>query len=272
MIEDRGFEVRFREGHVYILPKGASFASAKVIGTWCGKLYRLDFQPISALMSSDNSESHLCELWHRRMAHLHHGALRVLREIVIGLPQFGTEHQEVCSGCALGKYTKTSFSSSEHRAAGVLDLVHSNVCGPMSQMSLSGHEYCVSFIDDYSRKTWIYFLKAKGEVFDRFQEFKALVENQTVKKIKVLRSDNGGEYASNKFEDFCTQHGIHRQFTVPYNPQQNGVAERKNRAIIGAARAMLHDQDLSLFLWTKACGTVVYAEQEPAQGWWEQDS
>ena len=259
-IEDRGFEVHFREGRVYILPRGTNVALAKVIGTRCGKLYRLDFQPISALMSSDNSESHMCELWHRRMAHLHHGALRVLREIVTGLPQFGTEHQEVCRGCALVKYTKTSFLSSEHRATRVLDLVHSDVCGPMSIVSLRSHEYYVSFIDDYFRKTWIYFLKAKGEVFDRFQEFKALVESQTGKKIKALRFDNGGEYTSNEFEDFCTQHGIHRQFIVPYNPQQNGVVERKNRAIIGAARAMLHDQDLPLFLWTKACGTAVYLQ------------
>ena len=80
-------------------------------------------------------------------------SLRVLREIVTGLLQFGTKHQEVCRGCALGKYTKTSFPSSEHRAIGVLDLVHLDVCGPMSTVSLSGHEYYVSFIDDYSRKT-----------------------------------------------------------------------------------------------------------------------
>ena len=74
-IEDKGFEVRFREGRVYILPREANFALAKVIGTRCGKLYRLDFQPLSALMSSESSESHLCELWHRRVAHLHHGTL-----------------------------------------------------------------------------------------------------------------------------------------------------------------------------------------------------
>ena len=73
------------------------------------------------------------------------------------------------------------------------------MCGPMSTVSLSGHEYYVTFIDDYSMKTWIYFLKAKGEVFSGFQEFKALVENQTGKKIKVLRSNNGGEYTSNEF-------------------------------------------------------------------------
>ena len=188
---------------MYIFPRGASFASTKVIGTRCGKLYRLDFQPITAaLMSSDSSTSHLCELWHRRMAHLHHGALRVLREMVTGLPQFETEHQEVCRWCALEMYSKTSFPSSDNRAAGILDLIHSDVCGPMSTVSLTGHEYYVSFIDDYSRKTWIYFLKTKNEVFNRFQEFKALVENQTGKKIKVLRSDKGGEYTGHEFEDF----------------------------------------------------------------------
>ena len=92
----------------------------------------------------------------------------MLRKIVTSLPQFSTEHQEVCRGCALGKYTKASFPSSEHIAAKILELVHSDVCG-------------------------------QGEVFNRFHEFKALVENQTGKKMKVLRSDNGDEYTSNEF-------------------------------------------------------------------------
>jgi hypothetical protein len=126
--------------------------------------------------------------------------------------------------------------------------------------SLSGCEYYLTFIDDYSRKTWIYFLKAKSEVFTRFQVFRALVENQSGKKIKVLRSDNGGEYSSRQFVDFCAQHGSRRQMTVPYNPQQNGVAERKNRAITGAARSMLHDQSLPLYLWAEACATAVYLQ------------
>jgi transposase InsO family protein len=84
------------------------------------------------------------------------------------------------------------------------------------------------------------------------------VENQTGKKIKVLRSDNGGEYTSTKFAYFCTQQGIRRQLTVPYNPQQNGVVERKNMAIVGVARLMLHDHALPFYLWAKACSTVVY--------------
>ena len=116
-------------------------------------MYKFDFQPMAALMSSGSSEEHLCELWHRSTAHLHHGALRVLREIVIGLPQFNIDHQELCRGCTLGKYTKASFPSSEHRASEILDLIHSNVCSPMSKLSLGGHEYYVTFIDDFSRKT-----------------------------------------------------------------------------------------------------------------------
>ena len=82
----------------------------------------------------------------------------------------------------------------------------------------------------------------------RFQEFKALVENQTGRKIQALRSDNGGEYTSKEFDGYCRQEGIKRQLTVPYTPKQNGVAERKNRSIVGATRAMLHDQSLPFFL------------------------
>ena len=99
--------------------------------------------------------------------------------------------------------------------------------------------YYVSFIDDFSRKTFIYFLRKKSEVFNRFKEFKALVENQTEKKIKVLRTDNSGEFCGNDFEEFCKQCGIARQKTTPYTPQQNGVAERMNKTLMEKARSML---------------------------------
>jgi transposase InsO family protein len=89
-------------------------------------------------------------------------------------------------------------------------------------------------------------MKTKGQVFKRFQEFKALMENQTGKKIKVFRSNNGGEYTSNEFNDFCAREGIKIELNVPYNPQQNGVVERKNRAIVEVVRAMLHDQGIPL--------------------------
>jgi transposase InsO family protein len=258
-IEASGYEVLFRDGQVLLFPKGSSINSTKVIGTRHEKLYKLMFQPTRALFHSTNS-SDLCELWHMRMAHLHHGDLRVLREIVTGVQDFSIEHQELCKGCALGKYTKTAFPSSDNRETSILDLIHSDVCGPMSLASLTGFLYYVIFIDDFSQKYWIFFMKTKEQVFSRFQEFKALVENQTGKKIRVLRIDNGGEYTSKEFMDFCAREGIKRELIVPYNPHQNEVAERKNRGIVGAVRAMLHDQGLPLFLWAEACYIAVYLQ------------
>ena len=111
----------------------------------------------------------------------------------------------------------------------------------MQTTSLRGHAYYAYFIDDYSCKTWIYFLKNKDEVFERFKEFKALVENLSKKKIKILRLDNGGEFMSNEFNDYCKEVGIKRELTIPYNPQQNGVAERNNRSIMEVVKAMIHD-------------------------------
>jgi transposase InsO family protein len=97
--------------------------------------------------------------------------------------------------------------------------------------SLGGSLYYVIFIDDYSRKTWLYLLKTKDKVFSKFQEFKAEIKNLTNKKIKTLRTDNGGEYTSKEFIAFFKSTGIRRGLTVPHNPQQNGIVERKNGSI-----------------------------------------
>jgi hypothetical protein len=118
--------------------------------------------------------------------------------------------------------------------------------------------YYVSFIDEFSRKTWIYFLRKKSEVFDRFKEFKALVENQTEKQIKVLRTDNGREFCENEFEEFFKKCGISRQKTTPYTPQQNGVAERMNRTLMEKARCMLSGVGIGQEFWAEAVGTACY--------------
>jgi hypothetical protein len=98
------------------------------------------------------------------MTHLHDGALRVLREMVTGVPDFSSEHHDLCKECPLGKYTKTSFLRSDNRAARILDLIDSYVCGPMSSTSLTGFLYYVVFIDEFSWKSWIFFMKTKGQV------------------------------------------------------------------------------------------------------------
>jgi hypothetical protein len=117
-----------------------------------------------------------------------------LSKVVTDLPEFKVDHVGVCKGCAQGKNINNPFQKSENKKEGILDLIHSYVCGPMSSTSLSGYVYYVSFIDDYSHKTWVYFLKSKYEVFGKFKEFKALIDNLSKRKIKILRLYNGGEY------------------------------------------------------------------------------
>ncbi len=194
----------------------------------------------------------------RRLAYINYKFLPHVRKVVIGLLDLKIEHEGVCKGCVKEKNIKSPFPKSNTKIEEILELVHSDVCGPMPSTSLSGYVYYVSFIDDYSRKTWVYFLKSKDEVFGKFKEFKALVENLSDKKIKILRSDNEGEYTSNEFGDFCRDVGIKRKLTTPYNPQQNGVAEKKNKTIMEAVKTMIHDQDLPMHLWAKVERTVVY--------------
>jgi transposase InsO family protein len=146
------------------------------------------------------------------------------------------------------------------KAKGVLELIHSYVCGPMPSSSISGYVYYVSFIDDYSCKTWIYFLKSKDEVFSKFKEFKALIENLFERNIKILKSDNGGEYTSKDFVNFCKDVGIKRELTTPYNPQKNSVVEQKNKTIMEVVKTMIHDQDLPMCLWAEAAMAFVYVQ------------
>ena len=122
----------------------------------------------------------------------------------------------------------------------------------------------MTFIDDYSCKTWIYFFKTKEseEVFNKFKEFKAQIENLSGKRIKILRLDNGGEYTSTEFSDFYKEAGIRRELAVPYNPQQNEVAERKNRTIVEVAKAMIHDQILPPNLWLSSLHTCAQGEKD----------
>ena len=119
-------------------------------------------------------------------------ALPLASKVVEGLPEMQTKHEGVCKVCAKGKNTKKTFPSSEIKAKEILEVIHCDICGLMSSSSLRGYVYYVSFIDDFSRKTWIYFMKNKDEVFIKFKEFKSLVENHIENKIKTFRSDNGG--------------------------------------------------------------------------------
>jgi hypothetical protein len=123
--------------------------------------------------------------------------------MVEGIPELQSTHEGICKGCALGNNMRKPFPRSNIISKEIIDLIHSYVCSSMPVKSLRDSLYYVIFIDDYSRKTWLYLLKTKDEVFIKFQEFKAEIENLTNKKIKTLRTDNGGEYTSKEFVVFC---------------------------------------------------------------------
>jgi hypothetical protein len=150
------------------------------------------------------------DLWHIILGNLQYKSLLDIKNMVCGMLSISLSKNEICKGCMLGKNIKKSFPSSNNRAQGILDLVHSDLCGPMSSPSLSGCLYYFIFIDDYSIICWIYFLKAKSDTFDKFKEYKAFIEKKTGKHIRILRTDNGGDFESLQFEDFCKSVGIKR--------------------------------------------------------------
>jgi hypothetical protein len=192
-LDKKGFKVAFIDGEVRMWPKGKTVEDAIVIGTEDGDLYKLKVQSDAALTHPTKSP---CELLNTIIAHINYKFLPYVSKVVACLPEFKVDHEGVCKGCAQGKNIKNSFPKRNSKVEGILELIHSDLCGPRPSTSLSGYVYYVSFIDDYSHKNWVYFLKSKDEVLGKFKEFKALIENLSERKIKILRSDNGGEYTS----------------------------------------------------------------------------
>ena len=125
---------------------------------------------------------------------------------------------------------------------------------------MSQDKYALTFIDEFSRYCWVHFLKHKSEVFGLFKVFKALVENQSGRKLKVLRSENGGEYVKSKFINYCVDSGIQMQHSIPYTPQKNGVAERKNRSLKEMATCMMEAKTLPPKYWAEAINCAAYIQ------------
>jgi hypothetical protein len=149
-LEKKGFIVAFIDGKVLMWAKGKTMKEAIVIGKEEGGLYKLKGH--SEVVMTHAIENP-CELWHKRLAHINYRALPYVCKAVTSLPELKVDHEGVCNGCAQGKNIKNPFSKRDSKAEGVLELIHSDVCGPMPSSSISGYVYYVSFIDDYSRKT-----------------------------------------------------------------------------------------------------------------------
>lgn len=169
-----------------------------------------------------------------------------------------------CESYVLGKQTKLPFSAKNvTRSNRVLELIHTDVYGPVSEAAYDGSRYFVTFTDDYSRASMIYCMERKSEVFEKFKEFVAMVEAEHCKRVKrldcssiaKLKAENGGEYVSKELKDFCKERGI-RIYTVPNNPEMNGVAERLNRTLVDKVRTMLLAAKLPKRFWNEAVVTA----------------
>lgn len=211
----------------------------------------------SCFYSTTSDPTHF---WHCRFGHLSHKGLRTLqfKEMVRGLPQLSTSIV-TCTDCMVGKQHKDPIpKKSSWRASQKLQLIHVDICGPISPSSNSKKRYSLCFIDDFSRKAWIYLLNEKSEAFNMFKYFKKLVEKETGMFIKCLRTDRGWEFNSKEFNEFCKQHGIQRQLTVAYTPQQNVVAEWKNHTMMNMVKCMLSEKKMPKRFWPEAMNWTIY--------------
>ena len=253
---ERGNEVKFSETSCVIRD---SSHKPVVIATRIGDLHQITTEDICANAVSTTMIKE--DLWHRRYGHLSLKNLQKLarEQLVYNFDFSATKEIQFCEPCLHGKQHREPFPDrSESRSNEALDIVHSDVCGKLNTKSLSGAEYFLTFIDDKTRYTWVYILKRKSEVFDKFRKWKAQVECSTGKTLKVLRTDNGGEFTSTEFEEYLKNEGVKHELTVPKCPQQNGVAERLNRTLVEMVRSMLSGASLPQRFWAEALATAVY--------------
>ncbi|GJT49300.1 retrovirus-related pol polyprotein from transposon TNT 1-94 [Tanacetum coccineum] len=213
---------------------------------------------LAAKATSDESM-----LWHRRLGHINFKNINKLAKdnLVRDLPSKRFENDQTCVACLKGKQHRASckpkiFSS----ITKPLFMLHMDLFGPTFVSSLMHKKYCLVVTDDYSRFSWVFFLATKDETSEILKNFIKEIENLVDQKVKIIRSDNGTEFKNKVMDEFCREKGIKREYSVARTPQQNGVAERKNRTLIEAARTMLADSKLPTTFWAEAVSTACYVQ------------
>lgn len=249
----KGNKIKFEKEVCNIFNAGGSLIAEAVLSD---NVYKLKLNFPDVMMANLTVTS---QILHRRFAHLNYSDLKVMQQAVEGLDVVkGLNTSDICEVCAEGKQTRLPFKNKGHRATSVLEVVHADLCGPLDVPSIGGSRYFMVLEDDVTRMTFVYFLRSKDQALQFFKDFKAMVENQTNQRIKILRSDNGGEFCSRQVERFLSDNGIIHQKTTPYTPEQNGMLERMNRTVGEKASCLLFDSGLSKCFWAEAVHTAVY--------------
>jgi len=230
------------------------------IGYLEDNLYWLDATGISLNAHIGGAETSL-HTWHQRMGHMSYAALKSHGPAAVKGMDFGSSTIHIpktCHGCELGKSTRKPFPGSAKTTSRILEIVHSDLAGPMQTKSIQGSSYIATFVDDYSRHAVVYFLKTKDQFSAALQTFLSWAETQTSEKLRALHSDRGGEYMAANTKDILNQRGIEHHLTMPGSPQQNGKAERFNRTIMDKAMSMLHTAGLPNGFWEFALASAAH--------------
>lgn len=203
-------------------------------------------------------------LWHGRLGHISKDRInRLIKDEL--LPPLDISNFDECVDCIRGKFTRKNRKGS-NRSRELLEIIHTDICGPL-RTTLCGNKYFITFIDDYSRFGYVYLMNEKSLSLEKFKIFKTEVENQCGTKIKIVRSDRGGEYYGRHgetgqymgpFAKYLEECGIISQYTMPGTPEQNGVAERRNRTLMDMVRSMMSHSKLPDFLWGEALKAAMY--------------
>ncbi|XP_024200303.1 uncharacterized protein LOC112203592 [Rosa chinensis] len=204
------------------------------------------------------------EIWHRRLGHVNYQDLLKLstKQCVRGLPALSGRIDKICGECKIGKQTRSPHKTiNAATTTRVLELLHMDLIGPAQTESIGGKKYILVIVDDFSRYTWVNFLRDKAETFESFRGLnqRIKIEKQSTNMCLVrVRSDNGTEFKNTAFANYFHELGVSHEFSAPITPQQNGIVERKNRVLLDMARVMLHSADLSSNFWAKAISTACY--------------
>ncbi|GJY10980.1 putative RNA-directed DNA polymerase [Tanacetum coccineum] len=198
-------------------------------------------------------------LWHRRLGHDNLNNKLVQGNLVKGLPSKTFKIDHSCLACNKGKQHRASCKKVKERTIREpLELLHMDLFGPVSVESINKKKYCLVVTDDCSKFSWVFFLAYKDETYDMLHDLIVGLENRLRHKVKTIRCDNGTEFKNQLMNEFCAKKGIKREYSIARTPQQNGVAERKNRTLIEAARTMLADSLLPIQFWAEAVNTACY--------------
>ncbi|UYV66504.1 K02A2.6-like, partial [Cordylochernes scorpioides] len=277
-IVNNGGEVNFKGDKVTILKDGKKVLEGDQLENG---LYAVNIEQHFSKQNDSNltlpSENKTQE-WHRKLGHIGMQNLRKLESLVDGMELNKLEKQEndVCEICIMAKQTRKSFGNERSRATRPLEIVHTDLCGPIEPLTHDNKKYIMTFLDDYTHFCYVYLLSNKYEAKEYIKEYVNEVERFLNAKVSKLRCDNGGEYANTQVKEWCKMKGIILDFTIPYTPQLNGKAERLNRTLIEKTRALLLDSKLNKEMWGEATRVAAYlinrspsntVQTTPAQMW-----